>query len=66
MISLVERRLRNPTLDTLLRIGRVPKVGDQVEVGTLRFVVESMEDRRIQSVTVGSAEARRETQKEEA
>ncbi len=33
-------------------LGRVPRVGDRVETGTLRFVVESMEDRRIQRVTV--------------
>lgn len=38
-------------------LGRVPKVGDTVEAGDLRFVVESMEDRRIQSVVV---EARKE------
>jgi CBS domain containing-hemolysin-like protein len=33
-------------------LGRVPKIGDTVEAGNLRFLVESMEDRRIQSVVV--------------
>lgn len=38
-------------------LGRVPKVGDTVEAGDLRFVVESMEDRRIQSVVVEALSA---------
>ncbi len=43
-------------------LGRVPKVGDTADAVGLRFVVESMEDRRIQSVTVEAraAESKRE------
>lgn len=33
-------------------LGRVPKAGDTVETGGLRFLVESMEERRVQSVIV--------------
>lgn len=48
-------------------LGRVPKVGDTVEAGELRFVVESMEDRRIQSVVVEALSApARDARKEEA
>lgn len=48
-------------------LGRVPKVGDTVEAGNLRFVVESMEDRRIQSVVVEALSApARDARREEA
>ncbi|HEV7669143.1 MAG TPA: hemolysin family protein [Thermoanaerobaculia bacterium] len=48
-------------------LGRVPKVGDTVEAGHLRFVVESMEDRRIQSVVVEALSAdARDVRREEA
>ncbi len=38
-------------------LGRVPKVGDTVEQGDLRFTVESMDERRIQSIVVEALSA---------